>query len=403
LVGGAGEDTYFWLVCPRANATVVADEGKDSKEIVKIYFTLSTEVRLSRAGENGDDLVITNSVFPEDSGASLTIKGYFSPTCSIETIEFAGDNILWRMRDVLEILDQQPPPRIDEGKVIIGTAFADTIDGGVGDDALFGGKGNDVYISGGAKGSDLIEDAGGVDTVQIEAASSSVKLLMHLDGTLVISLGDRALMIKNYFATSENGGHIEKLAFSDGTIWNVDNVLEILSSPKPDPVAEPEPVPNQEGEIIVGRKGNDILLGTLDDDTLMGGLGHDTLNGRAGNDILVGGQGKDKLTGGMGEDFFLFTKKADLGLGSDRDSIDDFEIGIDLIDLSRIDANASTKKHDMFKTLLKGKAAFTKAGQLHYDAKTGVLSGNTDKDAEAEFQILFKNKPKALHIENFIL
>ncbi|MGO4388744.1 hypothetical protein AB4Y85_14525 [Microvirga sp. 2YAF29] len=96
-------------------------------------------------------------------------------------------------------------------------------------------------------------------------------------------------------------------------------------------------------------------------------------------------------------------KNADLGTGKNRDRINDFETGIDMIDLGKIDANTSTKKNDAFKTLLKGKEAFTKAGQLHYNAKTGILSGNTDKDAAAEFQILLKNKPKSLNLDDFVL
>jgi hypothetical protein len=50
-----------------------------------------------------------------------------------------------------------------------------------------------------------------------------------------------------------------------------------------------------------------------------------------------------------------------------------------------------------------GKSPFKAAGELHYDAKTGILYGNTDKDAAAEFQILLKNKPASLDLSDFIL
>lgn len=400
LFGGKGDDVYVWN--PGSGNDLIQDAGGSDTAYIA---AASSAVALSSHLDG--TLVISLS------GQNLTIRNYLATGAEGRHIEHLvfSDGVTWNRGDVLEILNRpNPPPSKDlylvgtEGDdTLRGGQGHDTFDGGRGDDALFGGMGNDVYVWGEAKGFDLIEDAGGIDTVQIEAVSTAVKLQMHLDGTLVISLGDSALTIRNYLATSENGGHVERLAFSDGAVWNLDKVLEILSAPKPNPEPEPDPIPEPEGEIVIGQKGNDVLLGTLDDDTLMGGIGHDTLDGGAGNDILIGGQGKDVLTGGTGEDFFVFTKNADLGTDGKRDTITDFEAGLDIIDLGKLDANSSTKKNDAFKVLLKGKAAFTKAGQLHYDSKKGILSGNTDKDAEAEFQILLKNKPKALKLDDFIL
>jgi hypothetical protein len=231
------------------------------------------------------------------------------------------------------------------------------------------------------------------------------------------------LKIAYYFVTEDNGdeeSHIEKLIFSDGTVWDLAKVLAALESspdpmpdpkphpePEPDPTPAPDPLPQPEpdndGDVIVGGKGNDAFVGTDRDDTISGGAGNDFLNGGAGSDVIIGGSGRDVLSGGAGDDFFAFTRKTDFGTGNKRDVIIDFESGFDLIDLGKIDANAATRKNDAFKALLDAKAKFTAAGQLRYDKKTGILSGNTDKDAAAEFQIQLKNKPKILDLDDFIL
>ena len=82
--------------------------------------------------------------------------------------------------------------------------------------------------------------------------------------------------------------------------------------------------------------GNDTVEGGNNDDTLIGGQGEDVLNGEQGfdyidggdgNDILYGGKQSDTLIGGQGEDLFVI----DL---AGTDTIQDFEVGIDIIGLS---------------------------------------------------------------------
>lgn len=56
--------------------------------------------------------------------------------------------------------------------------------------------------------------------------------------------------------------------------------------------------------------------------------------GEAGDDTLDGGVGSDFLVGGGGSDTFYFET------GDGNDTISDFEIGVDLIDLSRTNATS---------------------------------------------------------------
>ncbi|MTI43544.1 hemolysin type calcium-binding protein [Roseibium hamelinense] len=84
----------------------------------------------------------------------------------------------------------------------------------------------------------------------------------------------------------------------------------------------------QGDDALEGFAGNDHLKGRGGDDRLLGGTGDDRLEGGSGSDILVDGAGSDTLEGGSGADIFVFV------LDGISDFIEDFEVGIDKIDLS---------------------------------------------------------------------
>lgn len=127
-----------------------------------------------------------------------------------------------------------------------------------------------------------------------------------------------------------------------------------------------------------GGSGNDLLVGGTD---------HDSLSGNAGRDTLIGGLGHDTLSGGAGADIFRFTSLAEMGSASTAcDTITDFRRGEDKLDLSRIDADGSSSGDEAFGSLiLVTNGSFSAAGQLRFAG--GVLYGNTDLDADAEFAI----------------
>ena len=82
------------------------------------------------------------------------------------------------------------------------------------------------------------------------------------------------------------------------------------------------------GSTLMGGSPDDTIGGTALDDMILGAGGNDTLSGMAGNDILIDGADSDILNGGAGQDLFVF--HAD-GVS---DTIQDFERGIDQLDLS---------------------------------------------------------------------
>lgn len=94
------------------------------------------------------------------------------------------------------------------------------------------------------------------------------------------------------------------------------------------------------GIVLYGRSGSNNLEGSNGNDTLYGGKSSDTLNGGAGDDFLFGDHGSDVLTGGQGRDTFVLSgeliRDNTTGLVTflgGLDTITDFELGIDLIQL----------------------------------------------------------------------
>lgn len=88
-----------------------------------------------------------------------------------------------------------------------------------------------------------------------------------------------------------------------------------------------------------GGKGSDKIFGEFGDDHLAGGSGNDFISGGPGDDILLGGAGKDVLSGDSGDDVLRGGADADvfkfsLDDAGDHDTILDYELGLDSLDLT---------------------------------------------------------------------
>jgi hypothetical protein len=126
-------------------------------------------------------------------------------------------------------------------------------------------------------------------------------------------------------AISEPGQVIElqfdlALTDGDGDFVHIPDAIKVVLSP-------------EDHAIHMGSDGDDLMdfSTSVNAVTIVGLDGDDVLIGSAGNDILVGGQGDDIMTGGAGVDTFKYLM-GDLGNGVD--TITDFEVNADYLDLS---------------------------------------------------------------------
>jgi hypothetical protein len=90
---------------------------------------------------------------------------------------------------------------------------------------------------------------------------------------------------------------------------------------------------------LAGGAGNDTLYGLAGADRLVGDSGRDRLWGGAGDDLVIGGRGNDTLWGGAGSDVFQYAGSRSRGLDG-RDTINDFEVGSDVLQLVGIRESA---------------------------------------------------------------
>jgi len=102
-------------------------------------------------------------------------------------------------------------------------------------------------------------------------------------------------------------------------------------------------------EDIHGSVHNDYLTGNSDkniihahsrNDIVHRDGGNDRLYGNAGNDKIDGGSGADIFNGGSGNDSFDFSSLTDCSINA-MDEIQDFEQGLDKVNLSAIEKDLS--------------------------------------------------------------
>ena len=118
-----------------------------------------------------------------------------------------------------------------------------------------------------------IWDAGGIDTISGQSATTSV----------TINLNNASLANNDPNA----GGYINQVSGIKGgfTIAKAQGNLGII-------------------ENAIGGSGNDLITGNAVANTLTGGAGNDTLSSGAGNDTLNGNTGNDSMSGGTGNDIY---------------------------------------------------------------------------------------------------
>lgn len=347
LAGGAGDDV---LDGGTGADKMSGGAGNDS-------FTVD---------DAGDRVIETADEGTDSVKASVS----FSLSANVENLTLTGSAVIDGAGNGLAntITGNDAANRLAGGAgddVLKGGGGADWLDGGTGDDRMTGGTGDDTYVVD-STGDSVVEDAGaGHDTVRSSITS-----------TLGANLEDLKLLA--------GSGAI------DGTGNGLANTI----------------TGNNGANTLSGLGGSDELIGGKGTDTLLGGGGVDILKGGAGHDVLTGGAARDVLYGGGGKDTFLFTSLSDSfqGKGATRDLIADFQQGKDVIDLSGLDADSTTKGAQDFTFI--GAARFSgEAGELSFkitESGKTLLRGDIDGDGKADFAVLI-DKKVALGLDDFLI
>jgi len=220
---------------------------------------------------------------------------------------------------------------------MLGGIGADTIFGNSGDDILRGGGGNDI-LSGGA-GADIFIfyptwDADVI--VDFESDKDTIELrnfgFSDVDNALVMARQDGADVVFEF----SDGDSLKVQNISIGELSGTISVRNDIAGEGIGTSGDDIYFGGGSDDFIFGGEGNDQLHGARGDDLLDGGDSDDRMFGGAGNDTLIGGAGNDTLRGGVGDDILTGGEDSDTfvfyqGWGSDR--ITDFQDGIDIIEL----------------------------------------------------------------------
>ena len=170
-------------------------------------------------------------------------------------------------------------------------------------------------------------------------------------GTIVADTAIEAINGLNVSTTLDNSGHIEGDILFDSGVNIVSNLAggtivgNIVLGRETDFFRNAGSIT---GSINLGDRedvyigsGSGSVSGTVHgdngSDVLLGGAAADRLAGDAGNDWIAGGGGADSLSGGTGSDTFAYLLVSDSTVAT-RDTISDFQSGIDHIDISALGA-----------------------------------------------------------------
>ncbi len=299
LNGGNGNDTYYYN--SGDGVDIITDFG-DSDTIQLGSGYVAADVSWARVGETSDLALSLKGV------KVLTIQDHFGDGHAIERIRFSDSSTYSLTGMTLTINGTSDDNslsgfNISNDKInglagndyIYSYAGNDTLTGGTDADYMVGGLGDDTYIFKTGDSSFTTPDAvieyigEGVDTIKLTGGILPANVLMWTDSynlNIRYSANDLITISSSYDpATSASliGNYIEKIAFDNGTVWDLRNGLTMNDTD------------DAHG-----------IFGSLQDDAIDGKGGNDSIYAVAGNDTLAGGTGTDYLVGGIGDDTYVF-------------------------------------------------------------------------------------------------
>lgn len=197
--------------------------------------------------------------------------------------------------------------------ILVGTKFAETLQGSAGNDTISAGSGDDTIHGDGAAPMVAplsiaagLSDLDGSETLSITVGGLVAGMSLSAgqdngDGSwtltaaelagLSVSSSEQGVFSLSVTATSgeSNGSSATSAATLDVSFGGgADNLRG-----------------GKGNDTIHAGFGNDIVRGDSGNDTIFGGLGDDRLSGDSGDDIIHDGAGNDIVSGGSGNDVFI--------------------------------------------------------------------------------------------------
>lgn len=332
ITGGIGDDTYVFRVGDSAagfNDSIWENPGEGLDTLRLTGGILPSAVRMW--SDHAGGLYVNYA--PNETIQINSTMDYSNHSNDINT---RIERIVFDNGTVWDLTRGLPMTDTDEAHNLSGTAANDTLDarggndqvnggagndtitGGTGQDSLYGGTGDDTYVfrvGDSATGYNdwVVENAGeGVDTIRLTGGilPSAAKIVAS-NGSFSLQYSPTDTITINGacdWTTGEFTSHVERIAFDNGTVWDLRTALTTS-----------------------GTSGADVLRGTDLKDNLVGNSGDDTLYGEGAADTLDGGTGNDRLYGGLGDDRYVYSSGTGKGLDIIRDDggLDTISMGAD--------------------------------------------------------------------------
>lgn len=388
LKGGTGDDTYR---VGHKDAQIIELDGEGDEDTVEstVSWTLGDNLEnltlLGKAAINGTGNELANLLIGND-GNNILDGGL--NTINFDTLRGGKGNDTYIVRNEDDVVEENDKEGTDTVRAHISHSLSDFVenltleDSADIEDANIDGTGNDLAntITGNA-GNNILDGKGGVDKLIGGKGSDTYIVDLVLKGT-----GAKAtVVLEDSITEKANGGYHDTLKLrADSLPEDFSGTASITLGANLEALYAMDT-----GKLKLNLNGNalnNVLVGNKGDNVLNGGAGDDNiLAGDGGNNTLIGGAGADTMRGGTGKDTFAFTSLKDLGLGEGKqDVIYAFESGVDKLDFSALKGYTFADEGSFGKT----------AKQLRWETLQDdegddyvLISGNTDKDAAAEFTI----------------
>ena len=245
--------------------------------------------------------------FTSWNSGSVKIGASTATFINVERVYGSGGNDVVRAKDITVSGPDGHGISIFSGAghdSIVGSNFADLLDGGAGNDTIYAGAGDDFVNA--SPGNDLIYGGAGNDNIRWGVGST-----FDLDpGNDTIYGGDGNDLINvwvtvgNAWGQKVEGASVEILRVFEDSSMNLDAYVKSASGISKLYAQRFELGWTHEGDDTVSganannisdagfhwntRWGDDILIGSNGNDTLEGGDGADTITGGAGDDLISG-------------------------------------------------------------------------------------------------------------------